>query len=368
MTTPWVALSLMHEEDFRLAAAPLFAEGIVDAVEWSFDTLWGHAVPPWLEGLLAAYGDAGRLFGHGVHYSALSAAWEPRQDRWLDALSRELTQRPYAHVSEHYGFMTAGAFVRGAPLPMPRSEAVLRLGRDRLRRVRERLLCPLGLENLALAWNREEALAHGSFLDALLEADDFLVLDVHNLYCQAANFDLSPDALLATFPSDRVRELHVSGGSWLPAWDESSEAVRCDTHDQRVPPEVLDILRGALVRFPNVRVVVFERLGGTLSEREAAAFREDFHAVRHIVGETTSQAVGQSPRIATPETSHDGDALAPFQSALLHALVDGVDERTLRDRLARDAAMAPFREEVAAMDGRALGIASRIAKKWLRRA
>lgn len=364
--TRLAALSLMHEEDFRLAAAPLFAEGIVDAVEWSFDTLWEHPIPAWLEGLLGAYGEAGRLFGHGVHCSPLSAAFEPRQARWLEQLAAESARRPYAHVSEHYGFMTAAPFARGAPLPMPRSEAVLRVGRDRLRRMRERLRCPLGIENLALAWNRDEALGHGAFLDALLDADDFLVLDLHNLWCQAVNFELPADALLATFPRDRVRELHVSGGSDLPAWGDGSAQVRCDTHDHRVPEPVFELLARALAVFPHVRVVVFERLGGTLVAGEQAAFRDDFRRVRALV-EASPPHEAPSPRepVARAAAIDDEPALAALQSALLEALFEERTEDAVRARIEREPALRPLGD--LGVDGRSLGIAARVVKRWAAR-
>jgi uncharacterized protein (UPF0276 family) len=365
----------MPEDTFRAAAAPLFAAGEVDAVEWSFEMGWHARLAPWLAALLAHYGAAGRLFGHGVHYSPLSAVWEARQARWLDALTDELNTRSYVHVSEHYGFMTARPFGRGAPLPLPRGPATLAIGRDRLRRLRARLGCPLGLENLALAWNRREALAHGAFLDALLErADDFLVLDVHNLYCQAMNFDIPADVLLASFPLARARELHVSGGSWLGAWPGSSELVRCDTHDERVPAAVFDLLRSALAACPNVRLVVFERLGATIaSDADAEAFQEDFQRVRAIVNEAAPAAslaqactsVAVPPPVSSPA---DDQALARFQSALLSLLVRrDLPPSEVRRRLARDRAFAPFRADTEAFDSKALGIASRVVQKWARR-
>lgn len=288
---PWVGLSLMLEDDFREAASPLFAEGVVDVLEWSFDTGWTRPMPAWADALLAHYGAEGRLLGHGVHYSPFSARWEERQARWLARLEIEARARSYLHVSEHFGFMTAAPFARGAPLPVPRGPAALAVGRDRLRRMRAALGGPdvaVGLENLALAWNRDEALAHGAFLAEVLEGpEDFIVLDVHNLHCQVENFDVAPDALLATFPAARVREIHVSGGSFLPAWpDRPQETVRCDTHDERVPEPVFDLLSRALARFPNVRAVIFERLGGTLrTQAEMSAFRADFQRVRRLVPE-----------------------------------------------------------------------------------
>ncbi len=299
---PWIGLSLMLEDDFRNAAVPLFAEGIVDVLEWSFDTGWGRAIPEWADALLEHYGEEGRLLGHGVHYSAFSAQWEERQARWLELLAGEVSRRRYVHVSEHYGFMTAAPFMRGAPLPVPRCEASRRIGRDRLDRMRAVVsrgkggACPIGLENLALAWNRDEALAHGPFLgEVLVREDDFIILDVHNLYCQIENFDLDPEELLGSYPAPRVREIHVSGGSFLPAWPQAPDAtVRCDTHDDAVPEPVFDLLERALGRFPNVQAVILERLGGTLrTPADSEGFGRDYLHVRRIVEASREQPKGE---------------------------------------------------------------------------
>ncbi|MFO0675203.1 MAG: DUF692 family protein [Polyangiaceae bacterium] len=383
VTTPHVALSLMPEDAFRIAAAPLFAEGLVDAAEWSFDMGWDRKLAPWLEALLDAYSGAGRLFGHGVHYSLLSVDDAAKQDRWLGALADEVRRRRYAHVSEHYGFMTDVNFRRGAPLPVPRCRASLAVARDRLARIRRVVGdVPVGLENLALAWNRDECLAHGPFLDAILEAPtDFVVLDVHNLHCQAVNFSLAPDTLLATFPLHRVREIHVSGGSDQPAWKGGPSTVRCDTHDEDVPEAVFVLLASALRACPNVEAVIFERLGNTLDDpRDVEGFRADFRRVRSIVhaSQAGNTSTAPGPAGAAPGTDarglegldpmDDESALGAFQSALLATLIDGGSEPELRGRLARERAFEPLRRHVVGMSSLGLGVASRVAKKWLRRA
>lgn len=389
MSGPWVALSLMPEDDFRQAAAPLFAEGQVDAVEWSFDMRWRSQRPPWLEALLDHYGAEGRLLGHGVHFSAMSARWEPRQAEWLDDFRREVAVRPYVHVSEHYGFMTADGFPRGAPLPLPQDEATLRVGRQRLALLREALRgnglrapVPLGIENLAIAWNRDEALAHGPFLDALLEdPTDFVLLDVHNLYCQAANFDIPATELLRSFPLQRVGEIHISGGSWQPAWrGDRGPSMRCDTHDDAVPDEVFALLEDALRLCPNARAVIFERLGDTFRDPASfEGFRSDFQRVRAIVrmralADTAPPAVATAvptpvpaaaPTLPGPPPSDD-ESLAHYQSALLGHLLHDIPADAMRARLAKDPLFDPYRRHVEAMDPRALGLAARIAKKWVR--
>jgi uncharacterized protein (UPF0276 family) len=108
------------------------------------------------------------------------------------------------------------------------------------------------------------------------------VLDLHNLWCQIASYDLDATELLATYPLRRVRCMHVAGGSW---WDvPGGGRFRRDTHDAVVPIEVLDLLTLALPMCPSLEVVVLERVGETVSTPDdAAQHRDDFMAVRERV-------------------------------------------------------------------------------------
>ena len=272
----------MPEPAFAAATLPLFADGLVDGVEWSFDLGWGRrGVPEWLDAVLDDYADAGALDGHGVSFSLLSQ--HPRQDAWLTGLRRELRRRPYRRVSEHVGFMSAGEIRRSTPLPMPPHPDVLRHGREQVERLTEVVGCPIGLENLATALSPADAAGQGALCgDLVAPSGGWLVLDLHNLWCQAVNFSLDVVELLQTYPVERVREVHVSGGSWWTP-PESGRRVRRDTHDGPVPDEVAGLLPLALARFPRVDRVVVERVGWSLGDVAAdEGFRADFRAVREL--------------------------------------------------------------------------------------
>ncbi len=291
MPRPLCALSLMLDDDYRRAVYPLFEAGEVDAVEWSFDCGWGHpASPDWLDELLRFYGEQGRLLGHGVSFSPLSGQWHDRQIQWLAMLRKEVDQRSYAHISEHFGFMTAGDFHQSAPLPVPRNADTIRLGQERLKLLKHTANLPVGLENLAFAFGPSDVAEQGQFLDELLApVDGFLLLDLHNLYCQSHNFTVPGERLMESYPLGRVRELHVSGGSWSGSTlDPDSPPIRRDTHDDAVPEDVFRLLRHALDTCPNVRYVTLERLGGTIPLDGNGAtgierFHADFHRLREIV-------------------------------------------------------------------------------------
>lgn len=282
---PKVGLALMPEPEFARAAFPLFAAGEVEVAEWSFDVLWdGTPAPDWLAALLDEYEAAGRLLGHGVSYSIFTAGNEERAEAWCAHLAEECRGRRYRWVSEHFGFMSAGDFHRGAPLPVPFTAAFLALGRQRLERMAAAAGLPVGLENLAFAFGLDDVRRQGDFLDALLApVDGFLLLDLHNIHCQARNFDLSTDDLLAAYPLERVRELHLSGGSWSEA---AGETVRRDTHDGPVPEEVFPLLAHALHVCPHVEAVIFEHLARGLPDEESHdRFRADFRRMAGLVHE-----------------------------------------------------------------------------------
>jgi uncharacterized protein len=281
MARPLVGLSLMLEDDFLRAAYPLFEASAVEVLEWSFDTGWPPAiVPKWAEELLHFYSESDRLVGHGVSYSALSAGTENLQQTWLQLFSKEIDGRRYRHVSEHFGFSSTRNFHQSAPLPVPLTSTTLQLGQGSLQRLAEIAKVSVGLENLAFAFSLRDVLYQGRFLDELLAPiDGFVVLDLHNLYCQAMNFERPFEDLLSGYPLPRVRELHIAGGSWSQGID--PRPVRRDTHDGPVPNELFTLLPVVLRQCPKVECVILERMGGTLSESES--FRRDFFRLKEVV-------------------------------------------------------------------------------------
>ncbi len=283
MGRPLVGVSLMLDDDFARAGYPLFEAGEIEILEWSFDVGWPPAtVPRWAEELLAFYSSQGRLLGHGVSYSALSAGTDKQQTIWLRLLQQELATRSYRHISEHFGFSSTSNFHQSAPLPVPLNDETLRIGHDGLRRLRDVAQMPIGLENLAFAFSVRDVVEQGRFLDELLEPiDGFVLLDLHNLYCQAMNFDRTFDELIAGYPLRRVRELHVAGGSWSAG--PSGAQVRRDTHDGEVPDELFHWLPEVLERCPNVEAVILERMGGTLRSTDAEPFRREFLRLKEVV-------------------------------------------------------------------------------------
>lgn len=282
---PLVGLSLMIEDAYAAASLPLFEAGEVEVLEWSFDIGWGAPIPSWAHDLLAFYSDQNCLLGHGVTFSALSASWSERQADWLQRLRQECVERSYTHISEHFGFSSAGSFHDSAPLPTPRTPSALRIGRDRLARLSDAAQLPIGLENLAFAFGTDDVRGQGDFLEELLApTDGFLLLDLHNVYCQSCNFGCDARELMQSYPLHRVRELHVSGGSWSESQAQPDAGlIRRDTHDESVPNELFAMVEMALEMCPGVQAVIFERLGSTLQPQDCESFQADFRRLRSAV-------------------------------------------------------------------------------------
>ena len=313
------------------AAMRLLQAGEVDAVEWTYDNLHAAAdVPTWFTDLVAHFAAAGRLYGHGVFFSLFDGRWTAEQDQWLRGLRALARRFPLRHVTEHFGFLSGADFHRGAPLSVPMTARTLRLGVDRLRRISDAAACPAGIENLALAFSAADVQRQGAFLAELTEAaGGFLILDLHNLYCQAHNFGVAPDRLLEAYPLTRVRELHLAGGSWRESASEPGRRIRRDTHDAAVPAEVWDLLEAALARCPSVEVALLEQVPWALTTADGAAvYREDFRRLRARVSACPTAPLPDGPPFdPLPVAPLRDERLYLEQRALVETLSSASDAR-----------------------------------------
>lgn len=278
--------------DILSASFPLLSEARVEAIEWSFDALHKKKnIPPWFLELLHTYGKERRLIGHGIFFSLFSGRWTAEQEQWLRQLKQVAALYNFDHVTEHFGFMTGEDFHSGAPLSIPYTNSTLAIGRDRLARIQDACGLPVGLENLAFSYAADDVKRHGDFLEQLVSpVNGFIILDLHNLYCQLHNFSLPFDDVIRLYPLERVREIHISGGSWEPAKNSPGRKVRRDTHDSGVPSEVFELLKIAIDICPNLKYVVLEQLGtGLKTASSRQQFYDDFLRMQEIVAAKNMQ-------------------------------------------------------------------------------
>ncbi|MEO6302161.1 MAG: DUF692 family multinuclear iron-containing protein [Bacteroidia bacterium] len=331
---PWVGISLMPEADFIDTALPLFQNGEVEVIEWSFDTLHSSLKEPeWLDLLLKEYSKNGRLIGHGVKYSLLKGRWDNHQEKWLKQLAKAVKKYNYRHVTEHFGFMTSDNFHKGAPMPVPFNKTTLAIGQDRLKRLQNISHLPIGIENLAFAFSPSQVKEQGTFLEKLLEpVNGFLILDLHNIFCQATNFKIDPVKLARSYPLDKVKEIHISGGSWATV-STSKNKIRRDTHDEAVPKEVFELFKKVLPLCKNVEYVIFERLGNTIkTKKEKLQFAKDFMEIKKIVSTDKKNESGPAekfekliPKHQLPLNPLNNEALHKQQQFIIELLSKNTD-------------------------------------------
>ncbi|MDN3693533.1 DUF692 family protein [Chryseobacterium tructae] len=285
MGKPLLGLSMMAEAEFVSAILPLLQSNSVEVLEWSFDTVYHTKEPDWLNDLLNYYSENNRLIGHGVYYSLFDALWSERQEIWLRKLKEEFHKRNYSHITEHFGFMNTENFHQGVPLPVSLHPKTLELGKDRLCRLQDAVQVPVGIENLAFSFSLDDVMEQGIFLDKLTEGTNgFLILDLHNIYCQSCNFEVGMEDIIKLYPLDKIKEIHLSGGSWQESVY-GKKPVRRDTHDDIIPEEILSILPSVLSQCKDLEYVIIERLGHTIgTEEKRNGFLDDFRKVKMIIG------------------------------------------------------------------------------------
>ena len=213
---------------------------------------------------------------HGVELSIGSA--HGLNNAYLTMLDSFQKEWPFVWHSEHLGFQTItgddnSAVEIGVPLPMPATVEAVELVAARSANIQQRYGVPFLLENPAHYFSDlptdPEIGNEYKFLTAFTkESGCYLLLDLHNLYCNAVNHHFDARDVINSLPLDRAIEIHVAGGSWR-------DGYWMDAHDGRVPEPVWELLEYVLPVAPNVAGVVFElleeyaiRLGASAIESE----------------------------------------------------------------------------------------------------
>lgn len=278
-----VGLSYFQDTAYQQAASTLLDSGCVDMIEWTIDSMRFDKPLPETEELLQRFSAGKNLIGHGVHYPLLSADGEGEREKWLLRAAEDVKVRNYIGISVHFGFSTGWRVREGAPLPVMLCEETMLIGRRAMRRLADVVGCEVGIENLALAFSVTDVIDQGKFISGMLdEVDGYLLLDLHNLYCQSVNFSIPLFDLAKTYPLARVREIHVSGGSWSEGG--RGRKIRRDTHDGRVPDEILASLPDVIRCCPRLAGVIFEKLPQSFrTADDTGGFIADFTKVRHAV-------------------------------------------------------------------------------------
>lgn len=220
---------------------------------------------------------------HGVELSIGSAhGLNNAYLRMLDHFQKEWS---FVWHSEHLGFQTIAGddnstLEIGVPLPMPATVEAVQLVAERSANIQQRYGVPFLLENPAHYFRDlptdPEIGNESGFLRAITEQSGcYLLLDLHNLYCNAVNLHFDAQEVINRLPLERVIEIHVAGGSWR-------DGFWMDAHDGRVPDPVWKLLEYVLPRTPNVAGVVFELLEEHAVRLGTAVIEDELRTASHI--------------------------------------------------------------------------------------
>jgi len=371
MSEIFSSISCSLDENILSAALPLFESDKIEAIEWSFDTLYKFRnIPHWFTELLETYGNNKRLIGHGVYFSLFSGKWSQEQQDWLTHLEKVTAAFKFDHISEHFGFMTGENFHQGAPISIPFTPITLALGRDRLKRIYYSCKCPVGLENLAFSYSLDEVKKHGEFLDQLVApVNGFIILDLHNLYCQSNNFNIGFDEIINLYPLHRVREIHISGGSWEDSNIKAGKKIRRDTHDNPVPDEVFQFLKLCIHKCPNLKFVVMEQLSNGLdTENKRILFREDFIKMSAIITEESNVPGIEQNSFLPVNLEVPGlpieDELLKTQQSTLSNILENASSFDHAKKLLQSSILSHTEWETEKWEPHMLETAIAIAQKW----
>ncbi|MBL8277902.1 MAG: DUF692 domain-containing protein [Pelomonas sp.] len=213
-------------------------------------------------GISLAVLDAGReaypVSLHGVGLALGSAAGLDEQH--LARLARLVQRVQPDWVSDHACFARVGSGLHAADLlPIPFNDESLALMRRHVDQVQQRLGRRMLVENLSayVGW-AGDTLAEPEFFNALTAASGCgLLLDVNNLFVNARNDGLAPDAAAAeamrwvdAIRPGSVGEIHLAGHC------ERDDGWVIDDHGSRVREEVWRVYAHAVRRFGAVPTLI----------------------------------------------------------------------------------------------------------------
>lgn len=186
----------------------------------------GGRAPAWLERFRAAY----PLSVHGVGLSLGSV--DPLEEPHLARLEALVRRFDPLLVSEHLCWSSFGARHANELLPLPHSRRALDHVVPRIAKVQERLQRPILVENISSYVQPAGEMPEWEFLAEVARRSGCgILLDVNNVWVNAANHGFDPRAYVEAIPAALVGQYHLGGFEPTPA-------ALVDTHGARVSADV----------------------------------------------------------------------------------------------------------------------------------
>ncbi len=195
---------------------------------------------------------------HGVSLGLASSVAVERKR--LDRMARLCEDIAPVSWSEHLAFVRGGGVEIGHLAAPPRTSATTAGTLANLARTTRIVGIAPQVENVATlidppGSDRDEATWVSEIVG---ESHCELLLDLHNLYANALNFNFDPKDFIARMPAKSIAAIHLAGGKWIGA---HGARRLLDDHLHDVPDPVYDLLEEAAARAMGPLTVILERDG-----------------------------------------------------------------------------------------------------------
>ncbi len=228
---------------------------------------------------------------HFIGNSIGSADFEHRNDlRQFRALFERFTPMLF---SDHLTCCRSGGVDLRQNISLPRTEEMVELVAGNLASLKKTLktAVPFVLENVAYgAVGASDELTPLRFLqEVAAQGDCGFLLDVHNLVADEVNFRFDAAEIVTSLPAERIREVHIAGGSWS-----KGKKTYFDSHSSKTPKRAFELLE-LVMRRSDPELIVLERIydpeAGT---RQLDEIADDLAEINRINNRWTSRRKRES--------------------------------------------------------------------------
>ncbi len=217
-------------------------------------------------------------------------------------------------VSEHLSVAGTPHRAAGFLLPPLQTDAGVANAARNVRAFKAAVGRPVAMET-GVAYLKRKAfeMEDGDFLtEVVTQADCGILLDLHNLYCNARNGRINLDRYLSQIPLERVWEVHLAGG-------DEQEGTWLDSHSGPMPDDLAAMAREVLASLPNLGALNFEIYPTFLDRTDAGTLDGIVDGLRDLW-----QGVGTSRSDARPMAAAKPVADAPTPAMWEAALTEAI--------------------------------------------
>lgn len=197
-----------------------------------------------------------QLLIHGVGLSI--GSYDGYSSQYIELLDELFDRFDIRWHSEHLGYTMVNGENLGTMLTLPRTDEVVDMLCFRIRAIQDRFKVPFLMENvISMLPQGDWQYSDAAFLNKITRSTGCgLVLDVYNLECDRANFNLDIDCFLDELDLNSVREMHLAGGPFDPEFN-----FKMDIHMGCIAGSTINLAQSVIDRgAKNLTAITFEIL------------------------------------------------------------------------------------------------------------